>query len=427
MAAESWTDYGSPEPGSGAVRNGPNPGNGSPAHDTKLNAGTVLPLTTGCTPLGYTGELANPDGAADGQGLLHFYARSYQPGTSQWTSPDPWSGLLTRPSSLNKYSYTEADPTSLWDVGGFMLPADGGTESPGGYTLADPPQNNTALNNLGAGCLANWTSPRCAAPSLAHTINTINSQIGAGTLTPDGSTDPSSGPTPATDPANPTSSSGRYPQAGCGGFVGCVASAWNSTVDGLRAGADWALSALGTAADFLARNNIPFTRIAAGALLVAGGILACTADGVVTGASGGTLLLTGASELAGAACISLAAGGIMLMANGASNIQGPGGSGPSAAAEEGHGSAAEKIANGHAYDKHVVQQGEYPEIATRAQFQQLIQETMDSATAEKPLSGARYAYWNASDETVVITDPNSSDGGTALRPTNGYAYYQGLR
>ncbi len=90
-------------------------------------------------------------------------------------------------------------------------------------------------------------------------------------------------------------------------------------------------------------------------------------------------------------------------------------------------SVAEDIANGHAYDKHVVEQGEYPEITTRGQFQQVIQNTIDNATEEKLLSGGRYAYWYGNDGTVVITDPGNPDGGTAFRPTGGYSYFQGLK
>ena len=98
-----------------------------------------------------------------------------------------------------------------------------------------------------------------------------------------------------------------------------------------------------------------------------------------------------------------------------------------AAEDDGVSQTAEDIANGHAYDKHVIQQGEYSEISNRQEFAQLIQNTMDNATAEKSLAGGRYAYWDANDGTVVITDPGNPDGGTVFRPTNGYGYYQGLK
>ena len=95
-------------------------------------------------------------------------------------------------------------------------------------------------------------------------------------------------------------------------------------------------------------------------------------------------------------------------------------------ADEGENSIAENIANGHAFQKHVVEFGEYPEIANRQQFQDLIQNVMDNPTADKVLSGGRFAYWQQSTDTVVIINPADPDGGTAFRPVDGFAYYEGL-
>jgi hypothetical protein len=89
--------------------------------------------------------------------------------------------------------------------------------------------------------------------------------------------------------------------------------------------------------------------------------------------------------------------------------------GSSLVAAEDSSSVAGDIANGHAYDKHVVQQGEYQGITSRTQFQQLIQNTLDNPTADKALSGGRHAYWNSQDGTVVITDPSNPDGGTRIQ------------
>jgi hypothetical protein len=83
--------------------------------------------------------------------------------------------------------------------------------------------------------------------------------------------------------------------------------------------------------------------------------------------------------------------------------------------------SATSIANGHAYDKHVVAQGEFPEIKSRADFEQLIAEVMNNPDENKALSGGRHAYWKG--DVIVITNPRHPDGGTAFRPTAGKAYY----
>jgi len=88
---------------------------------------------------------------------------------------------------------------------------------------------------------------------------------------------------------------------------------------------------------------------------------------------------------------------------------------------------AKHIAHGHAYAKHVVQKGEYPGVASHSQFAQIIQAAIDKATAEKPLSTGRYAWWDDSSLTVVIFDPHSGDLGTAFRPIGGKSYFDNLR
>lgn len=81
---------------------------------------------------------------------------------------------------------------------------------------------------------------------------------------------------------------------------------------------------------------------------------------------------------------------------------------------QGSRSFRDVIACAHAYDKHVVQQGEFPGITSRAQFQQLIQDTIEDPTAEKSLSNDRHAYWNGNEDMVVITDPTILTAGRRL-------------
>ncbi|CNG77116.1 putative adhesin/hemolysin precursor [Yersinia frederiksenii] len=88
-----------------------------------------------------------------------------------------------------------------------------------------------------------------------------------------------------------------------------------------------------------------------------------------------------------------------------------------------------EIANGHAYEKHVVQQNEFTElgIKTKEQFARHIENVVKNPTSTKELSGGRSAYWDQSTGTVVIRNPKPGDGGTAFRPVNGRAYFDNLR
>jgi filamentous hemagglutinin len=90
-------------------------------------------------------------------------------------------------------------------------------------------------------------------------------------------------------------------------------------------------------------------------------------------------------------------------------------------------STGQLIANGHAYDKHVVKQQEFPEVKDRAAFGDLVDGIIKSPTSSKSLSGGRTAYWENTKGTVVIVNPKASDSGTCFRPKNGVAYFNGLK
>ena len=97
---------------------------------------------------------------------------------------------------------------------------------------------------------------------------------------------------------------------------------------------------------------------------------------------------------------------------------------------------ADAIARGHAYAKHagefrrgrVIAGLAYPlsTVTSRALFGTRIEEAM-RARDTKPLANKRRAYWHASTGTVVITNRNAKDCGTAFRPDNGRRYYENLR
>ncbi len=89
----------------------------------------------------------------------------------------------------------------------------------------------------------------------------------------------------------------------------------------------------------------------------------------------------------------------------------------------------QEISGGHAFEKHVIQQGEYKDlgITTREQFASHIESVVNNPTSFRELSGGRTAYWDNVSGTVVIRNPKAVDGGTAFRPVNGQAYFDSLR
>ncbi len=90
--------------------------------------------------------------------------------------------------------------------------------------------------------------------------------------------------------------------------------------------------------------------------------------------------------------------------------------------------AADEIANGHAFDKHVIDQNEFGgSITTQQQFANQIENILNNPSATKQLSNGRSAYWDDASGMVVIRNPNAVDGGTAFKPTNGKSYFNNLR
>lgn len=100
---------------------------------------------------------------------------------------------------------------------------------------------------------------------------------------------------------------------------------------------------------------------------------------------------------------------------------------------------AKKIANGHAYDKHILGQPygrgpnkqvhrEFPgAMRTRKQFQEHIEKVLnDPKTPSKQLKGDRIAHWDNEYGAVIIKNSKSKDMGTMFQPKNGKAYFDGL-
>jgi hypothetical protein len=85
--------------------------------------------------------------------------------------------------------------------------------------------------------------------------------------------------------------------------------------------------------------------------------------------------------------------------------------------------SGEEIAGGHAFGKHVIEMGEFSGVSTQAEFASTIEEVVMNGEM-RTLANGRTAYWN--DDTIVIRNPGTIDGGTAFRPTNAYDYFLGL-
>ena len=90
---------------------------------------------------------------------------------------------------------------------------------------------------------------------------------------------------------------------------------------------------------------------------------------------------------------------------------------------------SKQIADGHAFQKHILEKGELAGmgIRTRAQLADFIGETMRQPSDVKALGGGRTAYWNDEYQSVIIHNPKAGDGGTIFQPKNGKLYFDNMR
>jgi filamentous hemagglutinin len=88
---------------------------------------------------------------------------------------------------------------------------------------------------------------------------------------------------------------------------------------------------------------------------------------------------------------------------------------------------ARNIAQGHAFEKHVLSQGQFSNIFTPEQCAIDMQRIIDNPSVSKQLARGRTAYWEETTGIVVIYDPHAPDGETAFKPHTGRSYYDNLR
>jgi hypothetical protein len=79
---------------------------------------------------------------------------------------------------------------------------------------------------------------------------------------------------------------------------------------------------------------------------------------------------------------------------------------------------AREIGGGHALEKHVVSQGEFPGwIRTRQQLTTHIEQVLNDQTTQViSIGGGKTAYIHRASHSVIIRNPNAGDGGTIFQP-----------
>jgi filamentous hemagglutinin len=90
-----------------------------------------------------------------------------------------------------------------------------------------------------------------------------------------------------------------------------------------------------------------------------------------------------------------------------------------------HRTLSEKIANGHAYDKHVLKQGEFRGLVrNKDDLAKHTEMVLNNPSEVKKLVRNRTGYWHHETETIVIHDPTTYDAGTVFQPKIGYEYFE---
>ena len=85
------------------------------------------------------------------------------------------------------------------------------------------------------------------------------------------------------------------------------------------------------------------------------------------------------------------------------------------------------IAKGHAYEKHVVEEKQFPEVKSVDEFIELIASVLANPTHHRELENEREAFYDKESNTIVIFNPRAKDKGTCFRPRARLKYFENLK
>jgi filamentous hemagglutinin len=88
---------------------------------------------------------------------------------------------------------------------------------------------------------------------------------------------------------------------------------------------------------------------------------------------------------------------------------------------------AKSIANGHSYEKHVVDEKQFPDVKSVDDFADLIGKVLANPTHHRDLESDREAYYDSKSNIIVIYNPRAKDKGTCFRPNARLKYYENLK
>ena len=66
---------------------------------------------------------------------------------------------------------------------------------------------------------------------------------------------------------------------------------------------------------------------------------------------------------------------------------------------------AKAIAAGHAYEKHVIEEKQFPEVKSQSDFAELIAKVLANPTHHRKLEKEREAFYDSKSNTIVIYNP----------------------
>jgi len=88
---------------------------------------------------------------------------------------------------------------------------------------------------------------------------------------------------------------------------------------------------------------------------------------------------------------------------------------------------AKSIAHGHSYEKHVIDEKQFPDVKSVDDFADVIGKVLANPTHHRDLENDREAYYDNKANIIVIYNPRAKDKGTCFRPSARLKYYENLK